>query len=73
MGRLAVQARSMRGLSGKVALVMGAARPPGLGSAVARRLGAAGSQVVCAENVVPVGPDGTPSHTAGATHDFLCE
>lgn len=63
----------MRGLSGKVALVMGAARPPGVGSAVARRLGAAGCQVVCAENVVPAGPDGTPSHTAGATQKALDE
>lgn len=61
----------MRGLSGKVALVMGAARPPGLGGAVARRLGAAGSRVVCVENVVPAGPDGAPSHTAGATQEAL--
>lgn len=45
----------MRGLHGKVALVTGAARPPGLGHATALRLAAEGADVVCVD--APPGGD----------------
>ena len=48
-------------LSGRVALVVGAARSIGVGAVVARRLAEAGADVVCADQLVPPGhPD--PDH-----------
>lgn len=41
----------MTGLEGRAAVVFGAARPPGIGAAVARRLTRAGARVACVEHV----------------------
>lgn len=54
-------------LAGKVALVTGAACPPGLGRAVALDLARRGAQVACAERVVEDGDDGALPDSACAT------
>lgn len=45
-----------------VALIVGAACPPGIGSATARRLAARGARVVCADRIAP---DGAPPPDTG--------
>ncbi|WP_029138381.1 SDR family NAD(P)-dependent oxidoreductase [Nakamurella lactea] len=52
------------GLAGRTAVVIGAARPPGIGRAVALRFAAAGADVVCVDEVID---QRTPSDTSGIT------
>jgi NAD(P)-dependent dehydrogenase (short-subunit alcohol dehydrogenase family) len=54
-------------LAGRVALVSGVARPPGIGRATALRLAAAGASVVCADLVVA----GDPADTGAARLDVF--
>ena len=54
-------------LAGRVALVSGVARPPGIGRATALRLAAAGAQVVCAELVT----EQDAADTAGAARSLF--
>ena len=58
----------MRGIEGKVALVAGAACPPGLGRATALRLAQAGAAVACVERVETATPDGP----VGGLPDSAC-
>jgi NAD(P)-dependent dehydrogenase (short-subunit alcohol dehydrogenase family) len=55
-------------LAGRVALVSGVARPPGIGRATALRLAAAGSHVVCAERV---SEDGAAQDTGSASRPLF--
>ena len=64
----------MRGLEGKTAFIMGAARPPGIGRALALRLADAGARVICVDRVeVPIDgrlPDSACT-TAAALDDVV--
>jgi len=61
----------VRGLSGRTALIMGAARPPGIGRALALRLAEEGCPLVVAERIEAPGPNGAMPDTACATADDL--
>lgn len=63
----------MSDLAGQVALVTGAACPPGIGRAVALDLAGRGAQVVCVERIVEPGPDGALPDSACATATALDE
>ena len=57
-------------LSGRVAIVSGVARAPGIGRATALRLAAAGAHVVCADLVLTA-DSGPPTDTAAATPELF--
>jgi NAD(P)-dependent dehydrogenase (short-subunit alcohol dehydrogenase family) len=54
-------------MTGKVALVMGAARKPGIGRATCMLLARAGADVVCADNIVETGVPNAGSDTTFVT------
>ena len=60
-----------RPLEGKVALVTGAVRKPGIGRATIHRLAAMGAAVVCCDQVVPEGSDDAVRDTAVVPAELL--
>jgi NAD(P)-dependent dehydrogenase (short-subunit alcohol dehydrogenase family) len=58
-------------LAGKVALVTGAVRKPGIGRATIHRLAAMGAAVVCCDQVAPEGSDAAARDTAVVPADLL--
>lgn len=58
-------------LDGKVALVTGAVRKPGIGRATIRRLAAMGAAVVCCDQLAPAGSDEAARDTAVVPEELL--
>jgi NAD(P)-dependent dehydrogenase (short-subunit alcohol dehydrogenase family) len=63
----------MRGLAGKVALVTGAVRPPGMGRATARRLALEGADVVVVDTPAGEGSDDDSATVAPGALDDLAD
>src|SRR4051812_25535935 len=59
---------ALTGITGKVALVTGAARPRGIGRATALRLAREGADVICVDLGAPMGD--FPGHQVAANDDL---